>query len=75
MFSDRVQTKKDIEDTKERVKYALQHVDDPVPHKRRRRTNNNGEGNSIAMYFYFILLAKSIIHKLLKKVLAMCNCS
>ncbi|CAH0721460.1 unnamed protein product, partial [Brenthis ino] len=31
---------KDINGTRERVKHALQHEDDPVPHKRRRRTEN-----------------------------------
>ncbi|XP_061378819.1 protein SPT2 homolog isoform X1 [Danaus plexippus] len=31
---------KDINGTRERVKHALRHEDDPVPHKRRRRTEN-----------------------------------
>lgn len=33
---------KDINGTRERVKNALQHEDEPVPHKRRRRTENGG---------------------------------
>ncbi|XP_013185693.2 protein SPT2 homolog [Amyelois transitella] len=32
--------KKDLNGTRERVKQALQHEDDPVPHKRRRKTEN-----------------------------------
>ncbi|XP_037870759.1 protein SPT2 homolog [Bombyx mori] len=32
--------KKDLNGTRERVKNALQHEDEPVPHKRRRRTEN-----------------------------------
>lgn len=35
-------SKKDLDGTRERVKQALQHEDDPVPHKRRRR-NDKGE--------------------------------
>ncbi|XP_052737921.1 protein SPT2 homolog isoform X2 [Bicyclus anynana] len=31
---------KDLNGTRERVKHALQHEDEPVPHKRRRRTEN-----------------------------------
>lgn len=34
---------KDLNGTRERVKNALQHEDDPVPHKRRRRTENSGK--------------------------------
>ncbi|CAG4958043.1 unnamed protein product [Colias eurytheme] len=33
---------KDLNGTRERVKHALKHEDDPVPHKRRRRTENGG---------------------------------
>lgn len=40
---------KDINGTRERVKHALQHEDDPVPHKRRRRTENGG------VCFYYII--------------------
>nr|XP_021188886.2 protein SPT2 homolog [Helicoverpa armigera] len=37
--------KKDLNGTRERVKHALKHEDDPVPHKRRRR-GENGERES-----------------------------
>ncbi|XP_047545938.1 protein SPT2 homolog [Vanessa atalanta] len=32
---------KDLNGTRERVKHALQHEEEPVPHKRRRRTDND----------------------------------
>ncbi|XP_050679955.1 protein SPT2 homolog [Leptidea sinapis] len=32
---------KDLNGTRERVKHALRHEDDPVPHKRKRRSENN----------------------------------
>ncbi|CAG9792208.1 unnamed protein product [Diatraea saccharalis] len=35
--------KKDLKGTMERVKHALQHEDDPVPHKRRRKGGTNNE--------------------------------
>ncbi|XP_045505974.1 uncharacterized protein LOC123702303 [Colias croceus] len=34
---------KDLNGTRERVKHALKHEDDPVPHKWRRRTENGDE--------------------------------
>ncbi|KAJ8725272.1 hypothetical protein PYW07_016230 [Mythimna separata] len=37
--------KKDLNGTRERVKHALRHEDDPVPHKRRRK-GENGERES-----------------------------
>ncbi|CAB3228768.1 unnamed protein product [Arctia plantaginis] len=38
-------TKRDLNGTRERVKHALKHEDDPVPHKRRRK-GENGERES-----------------------------
>lgn len=35
--------KKDLNGTRERVKHALQHEEEPQPHKRKRRTDNGGE--------------------------------
>ncbi|CAH0396987.1 unnamed protein product [Chilo suppressalis] len=35
--------KKDLKGTVERVKHALQHEDDPVPHKRRRKGGTNND--------------------------------
>lgn len=35
--------KKDLNGTRERVKHALRHEDDPVPHKRRRKGENGGK--------------------------------
>ncbi|CAG4941576.1 unnamed protein product [Colias eurytheme] len=37
---------KDLNGTRERVKHALKHEDDPVPHKRRRRTENGDRESS-----------------------------
>ncbi|CAH4036102.1 protein SPT2 homolog [Pieris brassicae] len=42
-------TPKDLHGTRERVKHALRHEDDPVPHKRKRRTEN-GESSPPQKY-------------------------
>lgn len=47
--------KKDLNGTRERVKHALKHEDDPVPHKRRRKGENGGKENHFNFFVLGIL--------------------
>lgn len=62
--------KRDLNGTRERVKQALQHEDEPVPHKRRRRTHGEKSADgmnsmfitfSLLKFFFFEFLSMSFL--------------
>lgn len=60
--------KRDLNGTRERVKHALQHEEEPQPHKRKRKIDNGGECliliifyNNLKLLLHLIVLNGTVI--------------